>query len=79
MRTAFRWGLRLFLAVLVVAGGLVFYGVVIKSPKTAPPSSIRVEATPARIERGRHLVNVVTGCFECHAERDFSQIGRAHV
>ena len=28
------------------------------------------EATPARLERGRYLVEGVLGCFDCHSERD---------
>jgi hypothetical protein len=40
----------------------------LKPPKPAPPSAIRIERTPERIERGRYLVNHVTDCFGRHGE-----------
>jgi mono/diheme cytochrome c family protein len=33
------------------------------------------EATPARLERGRYLVNAVYGCLACHSERDHKAPG----
>jgi len=35
----------------------------------------KFEATPARLERGRYLVNGVMGCLYCHSEHDEKQPG----
>ena len=69
-----RWVLVAVAAVALLAGGAVLY-LTVKPPKMAPASAIRVEVTPARIERGRHLVTHVMDCFGCHSERDFSRFG----
>ena len=39
-------------------------------PKTRPLTNRTFEATPARLERGRYMVNAVYGCLACHSERD---------
>ncbi len=41
-------------------------------PKVAPPTDMKVEVTPERIERGKYLANHVMLCMDCHGERDFS-------
>jgi len=35
----------------------------------------RFESTPARLERGRYLIEGVMGCFDCHSEHDISLPG----
>lgn len=35
----------------------------------------RFEPTPARLERGRYLVEAVTGCFHCHSANDWKKPG----
>ena len=35
----------------------------------------RFETTPARLERGRYLIEGVMGCFDCHSEHDISLPG----
>lgn len=35
--------------------------------------AIKVEANPARIERGRYLANHVTVCMDCHSTRDWTR------
>jgi mono/diheme cytochrome c family protein len=46
-----------------------------KAPASAPPSSaarkIKFERTPARLERGRYLVENVADCFGCHSQVDW--------
>jgi hypothetical protein len=42
-------------------------------PKVDPPSSEKVEITPARLERGKYLANHVTVCMDCHSVRDWSK------
>lgn len=39
-------------------------------PKTRTLTNVTFEATPARIDRGRYMVNAVYGCLACHSERD---------
>ncbi|HEY0707740.1 MAG TPA: cytochrome C, partial [Polyangia bacterium] len=58
---------------VVIGGAAVF--VVRFKPAQRPPSTDVVERTPARIERGRYLVNNVLGCFDCHADRDLTRYG----
>ncbi|HEY0715871.1 MAG TPA: cytochrome C [Polyangia bacterium] len=58
----------------VVIGGAALFIVRFK-PAQRPPSTDVVERTPARIERGRYLVNHVLGCFDCHSERDLTRYG----
>ncbi|HSB08503.1 MAG TPA: c-type cytochrome [Blastocatellia bacterium] len=39
-------------------------------PKTRALTDRTIEATPARLERGKYMVNAVYGCLACHSERD---------
>jgi mono/diheme cytochrome c family protein len=39
----------------------------------------KFEATPARLERGRYLVDGVNGCFGCHTDQDWSKPGAPPV
>ena len=39
-------------------------------PKSRPLTNRTFESTPARLERGRYMVNAVFGCLACHSERD---------
>jgi mono/diheme cytochrome c family protein len=39
----------------------------------------KFEATPARLARGRYLVDGVTGCFGCHTDQDWSKPGAPPV
>lgn len=44
-------------------------------PRTRALTDRTFEATPARLERGRYMVNAVYGCVACHSERDESAPG----
>lgn len=44
-------------------------------PRARPLTDRRFEATPARLERGRYLVEGVTHCFFCHSEIDWKTRG----
>ena len=62
--------LFLILALLIVGitftiGWRPFIG-----PRTRALTNRTFEATPARLERGRFMVNAVYGCVACHSERD---------
>ena len=39
-------------------------------PSTRALTNRKFESTPARLERGRYMVNAVYGCLACHSERD---------
>lgn len=44
-------------------------------PRTRAVTDRRFEATPARLERGKYLVNSVMGCLGCHTEIDSRRPG----
>lgn len=61
------------LAVLVmIAAGLLIY-VKAALPNVGEATSIKIEYTPERIERGRYLANHVSVCMDCHSKRDWSK------
>lgn len=65
------------LSVLIVSvAGLVAAGVAylhLAFPKVGPATQIVVESTPERVTRGKYLAHHVTGCMDCHSDRDFSR------
>jgi len=66
-------GVLALLVVAVVGGGIGY--LYVKKPSIAPPSDIKVEMTPERIERGRHLFQEIGDCDGCHSERDLTRFG----
>jgi hypothetical protein len=42
-------------------------------PKVDPAPQIKVDITPARLERGEYLANHVSVCMDCHSTRDWSR------
>jgi mono/diheme cytochrome c family protein len=44
-------------------------------PRSRPASTERIEATPERLARGKYLAENVSGCIECHSERDWTKLG----
>jgi len=58
---------------LATGGGLMF--LVLRKPAMAAPSSIKVESTPERLERGKYIFEILADCSGCHSERDFSRFG----
>lgn len=66
-------GAILALVIVVVLGGLIYLYAAF--PKADPPSTEKVEATAARLERGKYLANHVVGCIDCHSTRDFRYFG----
>jgi mono/diheme cytochrome c family protein len=63
-----------FLALAAVATYLYLF-----KPRQRPASTEKVESTPARIERGRYLSEVVFGCFDCHSKHDLTRYGAPPV
>lgn len=60
---------------LTFAAGSALGYLVLRQPLSAPAPDIKVEITPERMARGRHLFHHVAGCAGCHSERDFSRFG----
>jgi mono/diheme cytochrome c family protein len=67
-------GLILLLAGAAVSA-TVGWTVFLFGPRQRRITDVRYEATPARLERGRYLVENRYGCYGCHTERDWSQPG----
>jgi mono/diheme cytochrome c family protein len=63
-------GLILLLVIVAACG----YGYMMMAfPKVPAASSIKLEATPERIARGKYLSDHVVGCTTCHSQRDWTK------
>ena len=58
--------------VLLCFAGLAFY-VAKFLPDVGPAPIIKVDISPAQIERGRYLANNVMVCMDCHSTRNWSE------
>ena len=65
---------------LLVLGGIVVLAIAALAvfaatykPAQRPAPAERIEATPARLARGRYLVNHVVDCFGCHSNHDYTR------
>lgn len=68
MKTIFKvLGIALLVIVALAAIGVSYLS--LRKPAQRPAASAKIEATPERIARGKYLVQHVTICFDCHAER----------
>jgi mono/diheme cytochrome c family protein len=57
----------------MLAAGLVWLGACGSRPAGEKKSSrFPFERTPERLERGKYLAWAVTGCFDCHSQRDWT-------
>ena len=73
IRTGIRiLGLLVMAVAMVAVGGFSY--LYLRKPATAPPASVKVEITPARLARGKYLFNLAD-CDGCHSQRDFSRFG----
>lgn len=61
------------IAGIVIACALAIAYVKVALPDTGPAPDLKIERTPARIERGKYLANHVTVCMDCHSTRDWSK------
>ena len=68
----------------IVMGAAVLFGAILVviaiivltyKPKQRPASAEAFERTPARVERGRYLVEFAIGCVDCHSKRDMTIYG----
>ncbi|HEX4476892.1 MAG TPA: hypothetical protein VH142_17505 [Polyangiaceae bacterium] len=60
-------------AALVAVVGLAFAYLFVAFPKTGPTPDLRVESTPALVERGAYLAGHVAACLDCHSTRDWKR------
>lgn len=71
MKKLFRiLGVLLLLLLLVIGGSLLYISKAL--PNIPVDESLRVEITPARVERGEYLANHVCLCMDCHSTRDWN-------
>jgi len=73
---------RIFIFLLIAIPVLLAVGITftigwrpIIGPRVRPPANLKIEATPARLERGTYLANGLLGCINCHSEHDTSLPG----
>ena len=71
MKKAIKIILYVIGAILVLLGSVICY--IIFFLPNVPVEGIKVEITPARIERGKYLANHVTVCIDCHSTRDWTK------
>jgi mono/diheme cytochrome c family protein len=62
---------KLLVIVIVIASFVLWFGY--SSRKAA--TRVRFEPTPARLERGRYIVEGPAHCFECHSDVDWQMPG----
>jgi mono/diheme cytochrome c family protein len=62
----------IFALLLVVIAAAVSY-VKTALPNTGEAPELKIERTPARIERGKYLAYHVAVCMDCHSTRDWSK------
>jgi hypothetical protein len=73
IRAAIRiFGFLVVVVVIAVIGGFSY--LYLRKPAVTPPADLKVEITPARLERGKYLFNLAD-CDGCHSQRDFSRFG----
>ncbi len=68
-------GIIVLLLIVVIAGIAAYVKFALPNVGAAP--ELKVERTPARIERGKYLANAVMGCLDCHTERDWTKYRQA--
>ena len=66
MKTFFKW-LGIVVLVVVALGAAIVGWAVARNPSQRPASAEKIEATPARLARGKYLVHHVADCIGCHS------------
>lgn len=64
----------ILLVIVILIIGVLSY-VKFALPHVGPAPDIHITATPARLARGKYLVNHVAGCIFCHSRKDYSLYG----
>ena len=65
----------ILLAVVIAAAAGFVAVLAIRKPDLRPPSAEAVARTPERIARGKYLVENVSDCYGCHADRIAQRYG----
>ena len=60
---------------LVVLAGIAVAALALRRPAQRPPSTERIEGTPARLARGAYLVEHVADCLTCHSDLRADRFG----
>ena len=60
--------LGILLLVIGALGAVGFAWLTVHQPAQRPPSTERIQSTPARMARGKYLVEHVTDCLGCHSD-----------
>lgn len=69
---------KVFKVIGIVVGVLVLGALCLMAyvklalPNVGDAPTLKVDATPKRVERGEYLANHVTVCIDCHSTRDYS-------
>ena len=72
MRKTFKYiGIVIFAILLLVFTVVIYINSAL--PNIELRENFKAELTPEKIERGKYLVNSVTGCFHCHSTVDFTK------
>ena len=66
-------GVLLFGVVALAAGAVSWLA--LRKPAARPLSSLRIEGTPARLARGKYLVDHVSDCLGCHSDHVDDRFG----
>ena len=80
MKSSFRKSRQAAVTLMVVFACLLGIGITVADgwvlllgPRARALTSRTFEPSPARLERGKYLVESVMGCMDCHAQRDWSK------
>lgn len=65
-------GIGLGVLLVGVAGVLTFVKVGLPGASVGAAEDVKIQATAAKIERGKYLANHVSVCMDCHSTRDWS-------
>lgn len=63
---------RLWAFLVIILSGVVGVDIIGQTAADSNSKGIRFEPTPARMERGKYLVDAVLHCLDCHSEIDDS-------
>jgi cytochrome c2 len=64
--------LTVLLIIIVIVAGIASY-VKFGLPNVGDAQTLKIDATPERVQHGEYLANHVTLCMDCHSTRDWSK------
>jgi mono/diheme cytochrome c family protein len=72
MKTLLKIVVGLLVLLLIVAACGYGY-LMLAYPKVPPPPTVKFDASPERLARGKYLTDHVVGCTTCHTQRDWTK------